>query len=544
MQYNRFLEIHLVSSEFDTSTTARSEKLQSGGKDYRYDFKYDMQSQMDAYTSKKTRALDDETSPFLLFGAHYQAPKAEQCVVEEVLTTTSPAVGDLERFHYAACMVDIKSLKPNEKALDQLTALIKWVSAEKLASGAKNTGKLRLNSHGSSHSGAELTMGRSSLSPDDLVDALIRHGLGTRGEEFSTLRPKELKGARWKLDSEVEACEKCRNKFTVLRRRHHCRRCGGIFCDTCTKQRRRLRNPLTERGTATGFMNDCRVCDDCASKTDDIEKRTGLVQLTLALCLSARSSNEFAEMKAGFARNSIAARLLAALKKNGIHGVQVSGSNEVVAWCQKNNKFMQQFYVKYPGMGSPGEPKTSQPAALGGTGGLGTTLTEVSQSFPDSILGSTGEPMQDPKWPAIIHNAQYAKVSNLKIVPICGGNKMAFGLFQKNSAEEALVKKVFNEWGFHSWRYQELPVSQFVEFLRPINPAVGRQEAGTAFFKAGVVASHQKAKDIAWTFVIDAPLRRVAIKRDPQNSSQTSSRLIVSGLEELRFKEHKVFEVS
>ena len=39
----------------------------------------------------------------------------------------------------------------------------------------------------------------------------------------------------WVPDSDVVGCMKCSNKFTLLRRRHHCRRCGGIFCYKCSK---------------------------------------------------------------------------------------------------------------------------------------------------------------------------------------------------------------------------------------------------------------------------------------------------------------------
>eukprot|EP01060_Flectonema_neradi_P013911 TRINITY_DN2062_c0_g1_i1.p1 TRINITY_DN2062_c0_g1~~TRINITY_DN2062_c0_g1_i1.p1 ORF type:complete len:471 (+),score=80.13 TRINITY_DN2062_c0_g1_i1:93-1505(+) len=39
----------------------------------------------------------------------------------------------------------------------------------------------------------------------------------------------------WVPDSDVASCMKCNNRFSMLRRRHHCRRCGGIFCYKCSK---------------------------------------------------------------------------------------------------------------------------------------------------------------------------------------------------------------------------------------------------------------------------------------------------------------------
>ncbi|KAJ8605426.1 hypothetical protein CTAYLR_003296 [Chrysophaeum taylorii] len=39
----------------------------------------------------------------------------------------------------------------------------------------------------------------------------------------------------WVPDKAVKACDKCREPFTVLRRRHHCRSCGKCFCKDCSK---------------------------------------------------------------------------------------------------------------------------------------------------------------------------------------------------------------------------------------------------------------------------------------------------------------------
>jgi hypothetical protein len=39
--------------------------------------------------------------------------------------------------------------------------------------------------------------------------------------------------AHWKADEEQIVCEECNSKFTTFLRRHHCRTCGGIFCDKC-----------------------------------------------------------------------------------------------------------------------------------------------------------------------------------------------------------------------------------------------------------------------------------------------------------------------
>ena len=72
------------------------------------------------------------------------------------------------------------------------------------------------------------------------------------------------RGRIWQKDSEVHTCQSCHTKFGVFTRKHHCRKCGGIFCDDCTEGRAVLDNPLEEKGPSPKRgVKDCRVCNDC-----------------------------------------------------------------------------------------------------------------------------------------------------------------------------------------------------------------------------------------------------------------------------------------
>lgn len=59
----------------------------------------------------------------------------------------------------------------------------------------------------------------------------------------------------WRPDSEVKNCTKCNALFTTLRRRHHCRMCGDIFCKSCSSKRVKLLGDDSDPE---------RVCDKCA----------------------------------------------------------------------------------------------------------------------------------------------------------------------------------------------------------------------------------------------------------------------------------------
>ena len=61
--------------------------------------------------------------------------------------------------------------------------------------------------------------------------------------------------AHWVPDSQLQQCSTCGDTFNLVVRRHHCRCCGGIFCDACSSGRTSL--------PGWGIQASVRVCDDC-----------------------------------------------------------------------------------------------------------------------------------------------------------------------------------------------------------------------------------------------------------------------------------------
>jgi len=59
----------------------------------------------------------------------------------------------------------------------------------------------------------------------------------------------------WVNDSTVSNCPRCRKAFNVLERRHHCRYCGGVFCNSCSMRK----TPVPQ----FGHLDPVRVCNDC-----------------------------------------------------------------------------------------------------------------------------------------------------------------------------------------------------------------------------------------------------------------------------------------
>jgi len=84
----------------------------------------------------------------------------------------------------------------------------------------------------------------------------------------------------WAADESAPACTKCGCEFNIQRFKHHCRKCGLIFCNECSKSKLLIpRNELLDRPTSwiTDQLKDAsmlsdednfrapqRVCDICS----------------------------------------------------------------------------------------------------------------------------------------------------------------------------------------------------------------------------------------------------------------------------------------
>jgi len=63
-------------------------------------------------------------------------------------------------------------------------------------------------------------------------------------------------GPPWVPDWFVDACSGCTSAFTIIRRRHHCRQCGNIFCSTCSNNQAIIPSDYYHNVRV-------RVCNEC-----------------------------------------------------------------------------------------------------------------------------------------------------------------------------------------------------------------------------------------------------------------------------------------
>ncbi|XP_072164580.1 zinc finger FYVE domain-containing protein 21-like [Diadema setosum] len=87
---------------------------------------------------------------------------------------------------------------------------------------------------------------------------LVRSKSGLRmvSVEEKDTSPFQIQEPPWIPDEQCLYCMKCQAKYDLVKRRHHCRRCGKCFCGPCCSSK----VPLPRMN----FVDPVRLCEDCA----------------------------------------------------------------------------------------------------------------------------------------------------------------------------------------------------------------------------------------------------------------------------------------
>ncbi|XP_057961481.1 uncharacterized protein LOC131153291 isoform X2 [Malania oleifera] len=71
-------------------------------------------------------------------------------------------------------------------------------------------------------------------------------------EKIGLSAKPSVRGKNWAVDA--SHCQGCSSQFTFINRKHHCRRCGGLYCNSCTLHR------MVLRGQGDSPV---RICEPC-----------------------------------------------------------------------------------------------------------------------------------------------------------------------------------------------------------------------------------------------------------------------------------------
>ncbi|MDA7838846.1 FYVE zinc finger domain-containing protein [bacterium] len=101
-----------------------------------------------------------------------------------------------------------------------------------------------------------------------------------------TLQPRMP--TTWIPDERVQRCFSCNASFSILRRKHHCRSCGRVFCDACTSYREKMPSYFqTFAPSPVSFSeSSLRMCAPCAGSLRKAIKIEWLVRAIATMPLT------------------------------------------------------------------------------------------------------------------------------------------------------------------------------------------------------------------------------------------------------------------
>ncbi|XP_060073046.1 uncharacterized protein LOC132552871 [Ylistrum balloti] len=98
-------------------------------------------------------------------------------------------------------------------------------------------------------------------------------------------KKNEITRKHWKTSGSHCSNKECKVKLTLIQRAHHCRRCGGRFCENCLKYRRRLNHLANPDPDGKQY----KVCQQCFEEGKDNQ---GVTHSLTASYLALRSQRK------------------------------------------------------------------------------------------------------------------------------------------------------------------------------------------------------------------------------------------------------------
>ncbi|EGG22431.1 FVYE domain-containing protein [Cavenderia fasciculata] len=142
----------------------------------------------------------------------------------------------------------------------------------------------------------------------------------------------------WMPDQSAIECTGCQSPFSIIRRRHHCRKCGLIFCDPCSNHYTVLPAELGY----SGAQRLCRVCHSSFEQKHQFYESDGFIGR-----LQLRSSATYEYSKAlpdiGNIKNGFRKSYFLAKKDGDEILVSILTPSTHCPWSMSSDKLKQKF---------------------------------------------------------------------------------------------------------------------------------------------------------------------------------------------------------
>jgi len=115
--------------------------------------------------------------------------------------------------------------------------------------------------------------------------------------------------ASWVDDYDIQYCQniECNSLFTFINRKHHCRKCGKVFCSTCTNYRAEIPHYMLSDDSKKGtFADKCynviynsnehRVCKKCLCEINQLRSIKRLIKILNLIEFDMKQLKQFGKI--------------------------------------------------------------------------------------------------------------------------------------------------------------------------------------------------------------------------------------------------------
>ncbi|WOL19819.1 1-phosphatidylinositol-3-phosphate 5-kinase FAB1B-like isoform X2 [Canna indica] len=106
----------------------------------------------------------------------------------------------------------------------------------------------------------------------------------------------------WMPDDSCMVCYECDSQFTIFNRRHHCRKCGRVFCAKCTSNFVPVNSYVSDNSREEGEL--IRVCNFCFKQLENVATSSNEAQPSSPILSPSHSTTSLASTKSSAAGNS------------------------------------------------------------------------------------------------------------------------------------------------------------------------------------------------------------------------------------------------